>query len=159
MRASFHLAAALALAVTSATAVAPLSPARAAELASPMIPPKPSSQPMPDEVTAAWGCVAMGSAGTAAAMASSSENLLNVVAGGVVSPANPAVLYLGLAGVVFTSFCTLGQQLTPLYLYYFREAPAPETDVAKTHSRPIASAARSMPLDDEDVMYAWQTAR
>lgn len=88
------------------------------ELASPMVPPKRAAQDMPDNVRGAWACLAGGSVATAAAMAAGSENLINVVAGGAVAPQNRAVLAMGLAGVVFSTFCTLGQQLLPLYQYY-----------------------------------------
>ncbi|WP_431857533.1 hypothetical protein [Azospirillum sp.] len=98
--------------VAAALATMPLSGALAQE------PPGP-----PKEVVAAWGCVLFGSAGTAGAVAANSENLINVLAGGVVAPANPAILYIGLAGVVFTTFCTLGMQLTPLYLHYYQPGP------------------------------------
>ena len=78
----------------------------------------------PKEVMEAWGCVLFGAAGTAGAVAANPENLINVLAGGVVPTANPSILYIGLAGVVFTTFCTLGMQLTPLYLHYVHPAPA-----------------------------------
>lgn len=109
------LGAGLLIAGLSASAL----PARSQELASPMVPPKPGVSTMPPEVRGAWGCVLAGTAGTTVALSADSVNLLNVVAGGIVLPNNPTVLYLGLAGVVFTTFCTLGQQLAPLYSYYF----------------------------------------
>lgn len=92
-------------------------PLAAQETASPMVPPK-APLHTPDDVRQAWACVAGGSAGTAAAVAAGAENLVNVVAGGVVAPNNRAVMIVGLAGVVFTTFCTLGQQLLPLVDYY-----------------------------------------
>lgn len=101
------------LAAAIALATVPLSGALAQE---PLGPPK----EVPKEVVAAWGCILFGTAGTAGAVAANSENLINVLAGGVVAPANPAILYIGLAGVVFTTFCTLGMQLTPLYLHYLQ---------------------------------------
>lgn len=151
---------AVALAVGTATAVLPLGQARAAEeLVSPLIPPKQAPQAIPQEVIGAWSCVALGSAGTAFAMVANSENLLNLVAGGVVTPANPTVLYLGLAGVVFTTFCTLGQQLSPLYTYYFRSPPALDVDMANSPSGRVARIAHPVPGEDDDVMYPWQSAR
>jgi hypothetical protein len=156
MHKALYLTAALAL--SNLSVVMPLSSAQAQDLASPMIPPKVNPSDLPQDVKAAWGCMLMGTAGTMAALSANSVNLLNVVAGGIVTPANPAVLYLGLAGVVFTSFCTLGQQLTPLYVYYFNEEPAPQTDIAKKVQR-VAGAASFPTLDDEDVMYPWQSAR
>lgn len=164
MRTAHYLAAALA--VGTALTAAPAAHAQTydqtdPQLATPLIPPKLPPQAVPQEVTAAWACVLMGTAGTTAAVASNSVNLLNVVAGGIVTPANPAVLYLGLAGVVFTSFCTLGQQLAPLYVYYFRDQPEPEDmDLAKQQVHPrVASVSRPLLGDDEETAYPWQSAR
>lgn len=134
-------------------------PAVEEQFASPLVPPKLPSQAVPQEVTAAWGCVVFGSVGTAAAVGASSVNLLNVIAGGVVTPANPAVLYLGLAGVVFTSFCTLGQQLTPLYTYYLRGEPEGDIDLAKDVRPRMAATAQPLLAMDEEQLYPWQSAR
>lgn len=156
MRKSLYLATALAFGAS--TVVMPVSSVKAQELASPMIPPKPSGVKTPDNVVAAWGCVLFGTGGTVAALAANSENLLNVVAGGIVTPANPAVLYIGLAGVVFTTFCSLGQQLTPLYLYYFDDDEPAATDIAKSEKRRIAGAAPPRASNGDDVMFPWQSA-
>ncbi|HYH38755.1 MAG TPA: hypothetical protein VD860_11085 [Azospirillum sp.] len=107
------------LVAATAIAITPVSGAWAQESSGP-----------PKEVVTAWGCVLFGTAGTAGAVAANSENLINVLAGGIVAPANPAILYIGLAGVVFTTFCTMGMQLTPLYLHYFHEDPAANETVA-----------------------------
>jgi hypothetical protein len=156
MRKSLYLA--MALALGASAVITPVSPVMAQEYASPMIPPKPTAPKVPDTVVSAWGCVLAGSAGTAAAMLANSENLLNVVAGGIVSPANPAVLYIGLAGVVFTSFCSLGQSLTPLYLYYFDTDEAPAMDIAKSNGRRVAGGATPLGANGDDVMFPWQSA-
>lgn len=118
----------LAATLLMAACLTSANPALTQDLASPMIPPKPGVSSMPPEVRGAWGCVIAGTAGTAVALSADSINLLNVVAGGIVLPNNPTVLYLGLAGVVFTTFCTLGQQLAPLYTYYFVDQPQHVTD-------------------------------
>jgi hypothetical protein len=68
------------------------------------------------------GCLAMGTIATIAAM-SASENALNIIGGGLVTPANTIVLYLGLGGLVFASFCAVGHAVTPLVLHFF-ETPA-----------------------------------
>ena len=147
---------AVALAIGTAT---PASAYAQQELASPIIPPKLPPQSVPQDVKAAWGCVLTGTVATAAAMLGDAENLLNVVAGGIVAPASPSVLYLGLAGVVFTSFCTLGQQLTPLYLYYFGTPEEPEVDIAKVSNPRMASHTLPAPAKDEELVYPWQAAR
>lgn len=104
------------------------SPAAGQETASPMIPPKGPAQ-MPNDVRQAWACVVGGTAGTASAVAAGAENLVNVVAGGVVAPSNRAVLIVGLTGVVFTTFCTFGQQLLPLIEYYNPWGATPDAPV------------------------------
>ena len=164
MRTPLHLAAALTIgtaliAAPAAQAQTRVSPPIEEQYASPLVPPKRPPQEVPQEVTAAWACVLIGSIGTGAAMAANSVNLLNVVAGGVVSPANPAVLYLGLAGVVFTSFCTLGQQLTPLYVYYFHDQPGNDVDLARVARPRMAATSLPLPAEDEEHAYPWQTAR
>jgi len=69
--------------------------------------------------------------GGAAAVLLGAENFINVVAGGVVAPANAAILALGVIGVVFVNFCQIGKSLTPLYLYYTQDTqPTPETKAA-----------------------------
>ena len=83
-----------------------------------------------DTVRQSMGCLVSGTGGTIAAMIAGGENLVNVIAGGVVSASNPVVLYTGLFGVVFASFCAIGQALTPLYIQYFTEP----TEVARRSS-------------------------
>ncbi|HEY0834608.1 MAG TPA: hypothetical protein VGE72_11930 [Azospirillum sp.] len=103
-------------------------------LSTPMVPVRPDA---PDDLKSAWGCVIGGTVGTGVALAANAENLINLVAGGIVAPASPAVLAIGLAGVVFGTFCTLGQAVTPLYVHYFERAneapaPAPSKEVAQS---------------------------
>ena len=73
--------------------------------------PKP---PMSEQVMASYGCFFTGAAGTAGAVTFGAENLANLIAGGIVAPANVAILTIGVLGVVFASFCTVGQALTPM---------------------------------------------
>lgn len=79
---------------------------------------------MSDSVKQSIGCVVGGTAGTVAALSAGTENLINVIAGGLVRTANPVVLYTSLLGVVFASFCAVGQAMTPLVLYYAAPPPA-----------------------------------
>ncbi|MCC7271990.1 MAG: hypothetical protein IT561_04925 [Alphaproteobacteria bacterium] len=86
---------------------------------------------MTPEVKQSVGCLISGTVATLAAMGAGGENLVNIIAGGTVAPTNTAVLYIGLVGVVFASFCAIGQAITPLYLYYFDNgaaAPPPPAD-------------------------------
>ena len=75
-----------------------------------------------DSVKQSMGCLIGGTTATAAALLAGGRNVMNVIAGGGLVPANPAVLYIGLVGVVFASFCAIGQALTPLYLHYVEGA-------------------------------------
>jgi hypothetical protein len=76
------------------------------------------------EVMKSFGCLATGTTGTLAAIGFGPENLVNLVSGGIVTPANSAVLAIGVVGVVFASFCTVGESLTPSVLYMMdRTAP------------------------------------
>lgn len=75
------------------------------------------------------GCLIVGSGMTGLAMLAGSENLVNIVGGGLVRAANPQVLALGVLGVTFGTFCAVGGALTPLYLHLTRDpepaAPPP----------------------------------
>jgi hypothetical protein len=82
-----------------------------------------------DETKQSMGCLIGGVAGTAVALLAGGAAAVNVIAGGGLAPANPVVLYTGLAGVVFASFCAVGQALTPLFLYYFANSPEPQVHV------------------------------
>jgi hypothetical protein len=68
---------------------------------------------MPSDVRGSYACALLGGAASATTFALGAENLVNVVAGGIVAPANPGILVLGVAGVVFATFCTVGQSLAP----------------------------------------------
>ena len=69
-------------------------------------------------VKQAIACLGVGTAATAGAIAADAVNLTNLIAGGLVPVANLGVLYLGLIGVVFASYCAIGSALAPIYLYY-----------------------------------------
>jgi hypothetical protein len=72
-----------------------------------------------DTVKQSLGCLIGGVTGTGVALLAGGGNVMNVIAGGGLLPSNPLVLYTGIVGVVFASFCAIGQALTPLYLYHF----------------------------------------
>ena len=71
-------------------------------------------------VAASYGCLIAGAAGTGVTLAVGSENVVNVVAGGLVVPASQAALTVAVIAVVFGSFCSVGQALTPIYLDIWR---------------------------------------
>lgn len=68
------------------------------------------------------GCIIGGTVGTVAAVAIGGPNIINLIAGGVVPAATPGALYTALAGVVFASFCAVGQAATPVVLLAYRSA-------------------------------------
>lgn len=86
---------------------------------------------MSDATKQSIGCVLTGSGGTALAVWAGGENLVNVIAGGMVVPANAVVLYTGLVGVVFASFCAIGQALTPLYMHLVETPEPPPRDAGR----------------------------
>ena len=71
-------------------------------------------------VAASYGCLIAGAAGTGVTLAAGSENVVNIVAGGLVVPASQTALTVALIAVVFGSFCSVGQALTPIYLDIWR---------------------------------------
>jgi hypothetical protein len=89
-----------------------------------------ASVPGDDPIRQSMGCLIGGTSATAIALLAGGRNVMNVIAGGGLVPANPVVLYVGLVGVVFASFCAIGQALTPLYLYYVEGAGEPHSHVA-----------------------------
>jgi len=93
------------------------------------------SEGMSEDVVQSVSCVVTGTAATAAAIAAGGENLVNVIAGGAVAPANRAILYIGLVGVVFASFCQIGQALTPLLLYLMDPVQPPLHDQPVNHRK------------------------
>lgn len=95
------------------------------------------------------GCAIGGTSGTVLAAWAGGENLVNVIAGGLVAPANAVVLYTGLVGVVFASFCAIGQALTPLYLH-LTEPPAPPP---RAVGRPVRKDSNLRPRVWTDASY------
>jgi hypothetical protein len=113
--------------------------------------PAPAADPEPSmEVMKSFGCLATGTTGTLAAIGFGPENLVNLVSGGIVTPSNSAVLAIGVVGVVFASFCTVGESLTPSVLYMMdRTAPVVlhigryTAEAASTGLDSVATAARA----------------
>ncbi|MEO5335726.1 MAG: hypothetical protein H7841_02360 [Magnetospirillum sp. WYHS-4] len=109
-----------------------------------IVPRPPISRPggsLSDGEKQSIGCLAAGTAGMGIAMAADGTNVINVIAGGLVFPANQAVLYISLVGVVFASFCAVGQALTPAVLmaydrYFETDSPIslPVRKVSPLHS-------------------------
>ncbi len=85
-----------------------------------------------------FGCLVVGTAGTAAAMGANSLNVVQHIAGGLVAPANATILGLSLVGVVFATYCSIGAAVTPLYLYLAGDAPAepPQAPPAQARTPP-----------------------
>lgn len=84
---------------------------------------------------ASLGCLIGGLGGTAGALLIGGENIINLIAGGLVVPASPAALYASLFGVVFASFCAVGQAMTPAVVYAYRRY-FEDSESALPHSAP-----------------------
>ncbi|BBK30460.1 hypothetical protein EDC65_2098 [Stella humosa] len=85
----------------------------------PLTPVAPSAQ-APDassELKNSVGCIVGGTLGATVASLAGGTNTINLIGGGIVSAINPVTFYVSMVGVVFVSFCQLGQALTPLYVY------------------------------------------
>jgi hypothetical protein len=93
---------------------------------------------MSDAVKSAVGCAVGGSTAFATSIAIGGTNTINVVAGGLVTPASAILLYLGLGAVIFGSFCQIAMSLMPFYFY--ATEPAPEAPVTRSA---LPTAARS----------------
>ena len=78
------------------------------------------------------GCLVGGSVGMGAAVAIGAANISNLIAGGLVPAASPAALYASLFGVVFATFCAVGQAMTPLVIYGYKRFTEPSEDVGPT---------------------------
>ena len=70
-------------------------------------------------------CLTAGGIATAAALAFSADNTLNIIAGGIVPAAHPILLTLGIGGVVFATYCSIGHAVTPLVLHQFGNPEPP----------------------------------
>ena len=69
----------------------------------------------------AVGCIVGGTVGTAASLYIGAANIINLIAGGGAPAASPSALYAAVAGVVFATFCAVGQSLTPLAVKAYRD--------------------------------------
>jgi hypothetical protein len=98
---------------------------------------------VPHEVKEAIACGIGGTAATAAAFAAGAENLVHVISGGVVAPANSGVLYIGVMGVVFVAFCEISQSLLPIYLHLTKPSPSLPDAAAGSAACPGCVMARS----------------
>jgi len=78
-----------------------------------------------DDVKSAYACLIGGSTALGASLMLGGQNLTNLIAGGVVAPQNPTVLYIALVGVVFAAFCSISESLLPIYTYHIEGHPAP----------------------------------
>lgn len=96
----------------------------------------PATEPGVTEYDLSYGCIIGGVTGTGLSVGVGGLNVINLIAGGIVPATNPVASYLALGGVVFASFCAVGQALTPAFLAtygYFvpppSRAPLPATEL------------------------------
>jgi hypothetical protein len=73
-----------------------------------------------DSEQGSLGCIVGGTLGTAGALLIGGENIINLIAGGLVPVSSSAALYAAMGGVVFASFCAVGQAMTPMVVYLYR---------------------------------------
>ena len=73
-----------------------------------------------DSEQGSLGCIVGGTLGTVGAFLIGGENIINLIAGGLVPVSSPAALYAAMGGVVFASFCAVGQAMTPMAVYLYR---------------------------------------
>jgi len=107
------------------------------------------------------GCLIGGVGGTAGALLIGGENIINLIAGGLVVPTSPAALYASLFGVVFASFCAVGQAMTPAIVYayrrYFEEgAPVLPLEAPEPRNAPLMGRFQKTvydPAGDEPALY------
>jgi hypothetical protein len=147
------------LSISSAPAPMPTpTPQRALQLASVRLRLSADEVPANDDemsflTTQSVACLVTGGTATLAALGFGWQNVTNLISGGVVPAAGPGAVALGLFGVVFTSFCAIGQALTPLYLDFVNgglpSAPVenlpPRVPQPEQTSRPTVIRARALP--------------
>ena len=76
-----------------------------------------------------FGCLAGGLTGLGVPMAAGGSDVVNIIAGGVVPIGSNLALGTALVGVIFGSFCVIGQALTPSALYVIETFSEPgDTD-------------------------------
>lgn len=87
----------------------------------------PSGAPVVTEYDLSLGCIVGGISGTGLSLAAGGINVVNLIAGGLVPAASPVAAYLALGGVVFASFCAVGQAVTPVVMasYAYLVPPSP----------------------------------
>ena len=100
-------------------------------------------EPLSPAVAHALGCLLVGTVGTSIAAFAGTKNVVNIIAGGHVVPASQLALYTAVVGVVFGTFCAVGQALTPLYLHVMRPRPAPPVRRQLEHKVDLSLAHRA----------------
>jgi hypothetical protein len=83
-------------------------------------------EPVNPAVAYAVGCLIAGTVGTSITAVAGTKNVVNIIAGGQVVPTSQLALYTAVIGVVFGTFCAVGQALTPLYLHVMRPSATPQ---------------------------------
>lgn len=83
------------------------------------------------------GCIVGGTTGTALSLSAGGMNVVNLIAGGLVPASSPVAMWVALGGVVFASFCSVGQAVTPTVLaaYAYFVPPVPVRQSLSTDAR------------------------
>lgn len=77
------------------------------------------------------GCIVGGTTGTALSISAGGMNVVNLIAGGLVPAASPVAMWVALGGVVFASFCSVGQALTPAAMASYNYFVTPATPASE----------------------------
>ncbi|MEQ8396468.1 hypothetical protein [Thalassobaculum sp.] len=95
------------------------------------------------------GCIVGGVTGTGLSISAGGLNVINLIAGGLVQAASPAAAYLALGGVVFASFCAVGQAVTPAAIatYQYFIPPLRTALPSQTDARYCQASALLAPSD------------
>ncbi|MFO1039266.1 MAG: hypothetical protein U1E45_20675 [Geminicoccaceae bacterium] len=100
---------------------------------------EPASEAFTEQTREGIACLVTGSVATGLAVVAGWQNVTNLMSGGIVNATTPAAVGLALFGVVFGSFCAIGQALTPVFVNVFDlPPPSPAEQQPAVASQPAA---------------------
>lgn len=104
---------------------------------------EPPSEAFTEQTREGIACLVTGTVATGLAVVAGWQNVTNLMSGGIVNATTPAAVGLALFGVVFGSFCAIGQALTPVFVNVFDlppPAPPEQQPAPQTAERPVPPA-------------------
>lgn len=113
----------------------------------------------------AIGCISTATLATGATLLSGPGNVMSLLTGGKLLVPDGTTFSVGLLGIVFVSFCSIGQALTPLYIEVLYSGAPPEP--APPREPLPGPRARTIPVgvateiaaDDFSVPASWRKRR